>query len=141
MAKAYSGRDGQLLIDGTTQIKVTNWSIQADAEMLETTTLGDSQRSYTPGVQGFTGSATLLYYKDDAGRNDAATLLKKIIKTSGVSSTDTVDLRLRFVDGTTTNDIRMTAYITSVSTSVGVGEVSSAQINFQATGALTAVTL
>lgn len=141
MAKAYSGRDGQLLIDGTTQIKVTNWSIQADAEMLETTTLGDSQRSYTPGVQGFTGSATLLYYKDDAGRNDAATLLKKIIKTSGVSSTDTVDLRLRFVDGTTTNDIRMTAYITNVSTSVGVGEVSSAQINFQATGALTAVTL
>ncbi len=141
MAKAYSGRDGQLLIDGTTQIKVTNWSIQADAEMLETTTLGDSQRSYTPGVQGFTGSATLLYYKDDTGRNDAATLLKKVIKTAGISNTDTVDLRLRFVDGTITNDIRMTAYVTSVSTSVGVGEVSSAQINFQATGALTAVTL
>jgi hypothetical protein len=141
MAKAYSGRDGQLLIDGTTQIKVTNWSIQADAEMLETTTLGDSQRSYTPGVQGFTGSATLLYYKDDADRNDAATLLKKVIKTAGISNTDTVDLRLRFVDGTITNDIRMTAYVTSVSTSVGVGEVSSAQINFQATGALTAVTL
>jgi hypothetical protein len=141
MAKAYSGRDGQLLIDGTTQIKVTNWSVQADAEMLETTTLGDSQRSYTPGVQGFSGSATLLYYKDDTGRNDAATLLKKVIKTTGVSSTDTVDLRLRFVDGTITNDIRMTAYITSVSTSVGVGEVSSAQINFQATGALTAVTI
>jgi hypothetical protein len=141
MAKAYSGRDGQLLIDGTTQIKVTNWSIQADAEMLETTTLGDNQRSYTPGVQGFTGSATLLYYKDDADRNDAATLLKKVIKTAGISNTDTVDLRLRFVDGTITNDIRMTAYVTSVSTSVGVGEVSSAQINFQATGALTAVTL
>jgi hypothetical protein len=141
MAKAYSGRDGQLLIDGTTQIKVTNWSIQADAEMLEITTLGDNQRSYTPGVQGFTGSATLLYYKDDADRNDAATLLKKVIKTAGISNTDTVDLRLRFVDGTITNDIRMTAYVTSVSTSVGVGEVSSAQINFQATGALTAVTL
>jgi hypothetical protein len=141
MAKAYSGRDGQLLIDGTTQIKVTNWSIQADAEMLEITTLGDNQRSYTPGVQGFTGSATLLYYKDDTDRNDAATLLKKVIKTAGISNTDTVDLRLRFVDGTITNDIRMTAYVTSVSTSVGVGEVSSAQINFQATGALTAVTL
>ena len=141
MAKAYTGRDGQLLIDGTTQIKVTNWSIQADAEMLETTTLGDSQRSYTPGVQGFTGSASLLYYKDDTGRNDAASLLKKIVKIAGVSSTDTVDLRLRFVDGTTTNDIRMTAYVTNVSTSVGVGEVSSAQINFQATGPLTAVTI
>jgi len=141
MAKAYSGRDGQLLIDGTTQIKVTNWSVQADAEMLETTTLGDNQRSYTPGVQGFSGSATLLYYKDDTGRNDAATLLKKVIKTAGVSSTDTVDLRLRFVDGTVTNDIRMTAYITGVSTSAGVGEVSSAQINFQATGPLTTVTI
>ena len=73
MAKVYTGRDGRLLIDGTEQIKVSNWTLTGSLEVLETTTLGESQRSYAPGVQEFNGTATLLYYKDDAGRNDAAT--------------------------------------------------------------------
>jgi len=141
MAKVYSGKDGQLLIDGTTQIKVTNWSIQGDVEMLETTTLGDLQRSYVPSVQGFSGSATLLYYKDDTGRNDAGSLLRRVLKTSGVADSDTVDMRLRFVDGTVTNDVRLRAYITSVSIGASVGEVSNAQISFQATGSLTSVNI
>jgi hypothetical protein len=83
MAKVYTGRDGRLLIDGIEQIKVSNWTLTGSLEVLETTTLGESQRSYTPGVQEFNGSATLLYYKDDAGRNDAATALKKVLRVSG----------------------------------------------------------
>lgn len=141
MAKFYTGRDGRLLIDGTEQIKVSNWSLTGNLEVLETTTLGESQRAYTPGVQEFSGSATLLYYKDDAGRNDAATALKKVLRVSGVSSSDTVTLRLRLVDGNTNSDVQLTAYITSVSYGATVGEVSSAQISFQGTGALTAVTI
>jgi len=141
MAKFYTGRDGRLLIDGTEQIKVSNWSLTGNLEVLETTTLGESQRAYTPGVQEFSGNATLLYYKDDAGRNDAATALKKVLRVSGVSSSDTVTLRLRLVDGNTNSDVQLTAYITSVSYGATVGEVSSAQISFQGTGALTAVTI
>jgi len=137
MAKYYTGRDGKLLIDGTEQVKVTNWSLTGSLEVLETTTLTDSQRSYVPGVQEFSGTATLLYYNDDAGRNDASTVLKKILKISGVSSTDTVDMRLRLVEGNTNHDIRLTAYITSATYGASVGEVSSAQISFQGTGALT----
>lgn len=141
MAKVYTGRDGRLLIDGTEQIKVSNWSLTGNLEVLETTTLGESQRSYTPGVQEFSGNATLLYYKNDAGRNDAATALKKVLRVAGVSSSDTVTLRLRLVDGSSNSDVQLTAYITSVSFGASVGEVSSAQISFQATGALTAVTI
>lgn len=141
MAKVYTGRDGRLLIDGTEQIKVSNWSLTGNLEVLETTTLGESQRSYTPGVQEFSGNATLLYYKDDAGRNDAATALKKVLRVDGVSSSDTVTLQLRLVDGNTNSDVQLTAYVTSVSFGASVGEVSSAQISFQATGALTAVTI
>lgn len=140
MSKVYTGRDGKLLIDGTEQIKVTNWSLSGALEVLETTTLGDDQRSYTPGVQEFSGSASLLYYNDD-GRNDAATALKKVLKIAGVSSTDTVDLRLRLVEGNTNHDVRLTAYVTSVTFGASVGEVSSAQISFQGTGALTGVTI
>jgi hypothetical protein len=141
MAKIYTGRDGRLLLDGLEQVKVTNWSMTGNLETLETTSLGDNQRTYVPGVQEFSGSATLLYYNDGAGRNDAATALKKVLKIGSVSETDTVDLRLRLVEGSTNHDVRLTAYITSVSFGASVGEVSSAQISFQGTGALTAVTI
>jgi hypothetical protein len=141
MAKIYTGRDGRLLIDGTEQIKVTNWSLTGNLETLETTSLGDSQRTYVPGVQEFNGSATLLYYNDGTGRNDAATALKKVLKIGSVSESDTVIMRLRLVEGNTNHDVELTTYITSVSFGASVGEVSSAQISFQATGALTAVTI
>ena len=139
--KAFTGKDGRLLLDDVDQIKVTNWSLTGNLEMLETTSLGDNQRSYCPGVQDFSGSATLLYYNDGAGRNDAALALRKVLRIDGVSEGDTVDMRLRLVEGSTNHDVRLATYITSVSFGASVGEVSSAQINFQGTGALTAVTL
>ena len=141
MAKIFTGKDGRLLLDGVDQVKVTNWSLTGNLEMLETTSLGDNQRSYCPGVQDFSGSATLLYYNDGAGRNDAALALRKVLRIDGVSEGDTVDMRLRLVEGSTNHDVRLATYITSVSFGASVGEVSSAQINFQGTGALTAVTL
>jgi hypothetical protein len=141
MAKVYTGRDGRLLIDGTEQIKVSSWSLTGNLETLETTTLGDSQRTYTPGVQEFSGSASLLYYNDDADRNDAATALKKVLKVAGISDSDTVIMTLRLVEGNTNHDVQLTAYITSVSFGASVGEVSRADISFQGTGALTAVTI
>ena len=141
MAKIYTGRDGRLLLDGTEQVKVTNWSVTGNLETLETTSLGDSQRTYVPGVQEFSGSATLLYYNDGTGRNDAAAALKKVLKIAGVTDSDTVDLRLRLVEGNANHDVRLTAYITSVSFGASVGEVSSAQISFQGTGALSEVTI
>lgn len=141
MSKFYTGKDGRLLIDGSEQIKVTNWTLTGSLEVLETTSLGDKQRNYTPGVQEFNGSATLLYYKDETGRNDAASALRKVLRTDGVSEGDTVSLRLRLVDNQINSDVALSAYITSVTFGASVGEVGSAQVSFQATGALTEVTL
>jgi hypothetical protein len=113
--------------------------LQADLETLETTTLGDNIRSYTPGLQAFSGSATILYYKDDNGSINTSGLLNKLVKTgsSGVSASDTVSLTLRLADGGDLNDVTITAYITSASIGASVGEIVSAQISFQGTGALT----
>jgi len=141
MSKIFTGRDGSLLLSGQALAKVSNWTLQGELETLETTTLGDSQRTYTPGIQGFNGSASLLYYKSDAGVNDAGTLLRKIIKTDGVSTSDIVSLTLRLSDGATTNDVTINAYITSVSIGATVGDVSRAEISFQVTGAPTTVTI
>lgn len=137
MTKIFTGRDGRLLLGNDTLVKVSTWSLQADLETLETTTLGDGQRSYVPGVQSFSGSATLLYYVDTDNTNDASTLLRKLVRTDSVTSSDTVTLTLRLVDGNTNNDVKLTAYITAVSMNASVGEVMSAQISFQGTGALT----
>lgn len=143
MAKVYTGRDGSLLLGGTTLVKVTSWSLQADLEMLESTSLGDSQRSFVPGVQSFSGSASLIYYKADDNSIDAGTLLRRLVKTgtTGVAATDTVSLALRLADGTDLNDIGITAYITGATIGASVGEIVSAQISFQGTGALTAASI
>ena len=111
--------------------------------MLEATTLGDAQRSYTPGIQGFSGSATLLYYKADDGSIDAGNFLSKVISagTTGITTSDVVAMTLRLNDGADNNDISFSAYVTSATIGASVGEITTAQISFQTTGALTAASL
>lgn len=143
MAKVYSGRDGVMQLAGTTLAKVVNFSLSANLETLETTTLSENIRSYTPGISGYSGSATLLYYKDDDGDINTTDLLNKLYKTgaTGVSSSDTVELTFRWVDGTDNNDIKLTAYVTSASIGAATGDIVRAEIAFQGTGALSTVTI
>lgn len=143
MAKVYTGRDGVMQLAGTTLAKVVSFSLSGNLETLETTTLSDNLRSYTPGVSGYSGSATLLYYKDDNNTFNTTDLLNKLYKTgtTGVSSTDTVELTFRWVDGTDNNDIKLTAYITSASIGAATGDIVRAEIAFQGTGALSTVTI
>ena len=143
MAKVYTGRDGVMQLAGTTLAKVVNFSLSASLETLETTTLSESIRSYTPGISGYSGSATLLYYKDDSNNINTSDLLNKLYKTgtTGVSSSDTVELTFRWVDGTDNNDIKLTAYITSANIGASTGEIVRAEIAFQGTGALSTVSI
>ena len=143
MAKVYTGRDGVMQLGGTTLAKVVNFSLSANLETLETTTLNENIRSYTPGILGYSGSATLLYYKDDNDDINTTDLLNKLYKTgtTGVSSSDTVELTFRWVDGTDNNDIKLTAYITSANIGASTGEIVRAEIAFQGTGALSTVTI
>ena len=143
MAKVYTGRDGVMQLGGTTLAKVVSFSLQANLETLDTTTLSENIRSYTPGIAGYSGSATLLYYKDDSDSINTTNLLNKLYKTgtSGVSSTDTVELTFRWVDGADNNDIKLTAYITSASIGAATGDIVRAEISFQGTGALSTVSI
>ena len=143
MSKVYSGRDGSLLFAGTVLAKVSSVSLTADLNLLETTTLGDNLRSYTPGLQGFSGSATLLYYKDDDGDIDASQVLKKLYKTGtdGVSESDKVTLTFRLVDGTDNNDVELSAYITGLGFGVATADTVKANISFTATGSLTTASI
>ena len=149
--KIYTGRDGSLLVGGTSIAKVVNFQVSANLETLETTTLGDNLRSYTPGVVGYSGSATLLYYKDSGGNINTTEFLNKLYKSPppptppapppGVLSSDTVQLTLRWTDGSDVNDITMTAYITSASIGATTGDIVRAEIAFQGTGGLSVVSI
>ena len=143
MAKVYTGRDGSLRLNDTTLAKVVSFSLQSNLETLETTTLGENLRSYSPGVVGYSGSASLLYYKDDADNINTSNLLGKLIKTgaAGVGGTDTVDLTLRWTDGDDDNDIKLTAYVNSATIGAATGEITRAEITFTGTGELLAASI
>ena len=143
MAKVYSGRDGVMKLGGTTLAKVVNFQLSANLETLETTTLSENIRSYTPGISGYSGSATLLYYKDDDDVINTTELLNKLYKTGsdGVSSSDTVELTFRWVDGSDNNDIKLSAYITSANIGASTGDIVRAEIAFQGTGELSLVSI
>ena len=143
MAKVYTGRDGVMQLGGSTLAKVVSFSVQSSLETLETTTLGDNVRSYSPGITGYSGSATLLYYKDDSDTINTTDLLNKLMRTgtAGVSSSDTVELTFRWVDGTDNNDIKLTAYITSASIGAATGDIVRAEVSFQGTGALSTASI
>lgn len=140
MSKFYTGKDGILRVGSSDQLKVTSWSLQTELDMLEATTLGDDDRVYTPGVRSFNGNATLLYYQDDANRNDAAALIKTVATTGSQSNTP-IALVFRLRDGSNYKDIGLNAFIASANYGANVGEVVNAQISFRGTGALSSVTL
>ena len=143
MAKVYTGRDGVLQVAGTTIAKVSSFSVQANLETLETTTLSENIRSYVPGVVGYTGSCSLLYYKEDSGSINTTSLLSALVKTgsAGVTSSDTVDLTFRWVDGTDNNDIKIKAYVSSATMGAATADLVRAEISFIGTGELLAATI
>ena len=130
-------------LGGTTLAKVVNFQLSSNLETLETTTLNEHIRVYVPGVVGYSGSATLLYYKEDDGTFNTTNILNKLYKTGneGVSDSDTVELTFRWIDGTDNNDIKLNAYITSATIGAATGDVVRAEIAFQGTGVLSTVTI
>ena len=136
MAKVYTGRDGQMQVHGVTIAKVVSFQLSSNVDMLETTTLNENLRSYTPGITGYTGSASLLYYKDDRGDFNTKEILGRLFRadSAGALNTDDVELTFNWIDGSNTRHIKMVAFITSANIGAATGEIVRAEISFQGTG-------
>ena len=143
----YSGRDGELYIAGsdTKSAKVQSWSFSSSMAVLETTSLGDTDRTLKAGVRSYSGSCRLFYYVESpaSGANsNLNAILTNAIKTGGSAgdgdndvSTEIV-LKLRMTTGSTDiRDIQFSVFITGVSMNSAVGEVASADISWEANGA------
>jgi len=138
----YTGRTGSLAFGGKPVAKIRDWSVETTLELLSTNDISSAVNTFTPGVKGATGSATLMYYKLEGIEGNTLTeftaLLSKIMKTSAITETDRVSLELNVGTGGT-DDIKFNAYITSASVSVATGELSVVPINFTVDGDFTEV--
>ena len=133
----FTGRTGSLVFGGKPVAKIRDWSLDTTVELLSTNTIESTSNTFTPGVKGATGSATLMYYKLESGESASFTqftaLLSKIMKTGSIETSQRVFLELNVGAGVA-DDIKFNAYITSANVSVSTGELSVVPITFTVDG-------
>ena len=151
MSGFYSGKEGELLIDGTKVAKVRSWSFTFNQAILETVSLEDTDRTIIPGIRSYTGNASIYYYQDTAGAGSGAlsTLINGMIKTGGsagdgtnAESSKDLTFKLKFKDGSSEGRfIQFAAQPTSMTMTNSVGEIMAADVNFEVNGAPTGLAL
>jgi len=133
----YTGRSGSLVFNNKPVAKIRDWSLETTVELLSTNSIDSGVNTFTPGVKGATGSATLIYYRLEPGESATFTqfteLLGKVMQMRAVIPADRVFLELN-VGGDNADDIKFHAYITSAQISVSTGELSVVPIQFTMDG-------
>lgn len=133
----YTGRSGFLVFSGKKIAKIRDWSLDTTVELLSTNTIDSTVNTFTPGVKGATGSATMMYYRLETGESSTlrqfTDLLGKIMQGGAINENDRVFLELN-VGGNSKDDIKFNAYITSAQVSVSTGELSVVPIQFTMDG-------
>tara|TARA_A100001391_G_scaffold199892_1_gene183627 strand:+ start:463 stop:915 length:453 start_codon:yes stop_codon:yes gene_type:complete len=150
MAGFYSGKEGELLINGNKVAKVRSWSFTFNQAVLETVSLEDTDRTIIHGTRSYTGSASVYYYQDVAGSGagQLSSLINDIIKVQSASGdganaeSSSMTFKLKIKDGSTAGRfIEFQAIPTSFSITSAVGEVTAADISFEVNGAPTGLAL
>lgn len=141
MAKQYTGIDGALYADDVKVARVTEWSFSGQADVLETTSLGDFARDYVYGVQSFSGSATVFYYENASNQIEGKSLMSDVIRTTQTPTEPTHVLELRFNNGSKTRNIKFKCALNTVEISAVTGEIIQSQISFTVCGPLVSAAL
>lgn len=140
----YTGRTGKIQYRAngsssgsvTDVVKIRDWSIETTVELLSTNTISSASNTFTPGVLGATGSATLLYYKTGTTNPNVEYFFDKVMKTSAsgkVTEDDRVYLEL-MIDDNSNDRLGFHCYITSASIGVSTGELVSGTFTFTMDG-------
>tara|TARA_R100001086_G_scaffold58299_1_gene26655 strand:+ start:2582 stop:3055 length:474 start_codon:yes stop_codon:yes gene_type:complete len=150
MANFYSGSNGTLhvgeedaALDSTTEVaKVQSWSFTLNTAVLETTSIGDFDRELIPGVSSTTGSCNIYYYATETTSSNNADRLSSKIFDSILPRSDTTSLpvsqkrlkvKFRFeVDNA--HYLELKAVLTSLTMTNAVGEIMTAEVNFEGDG-------
>lgn len=136
----------ELTVDNYRVAKIRDWTFNSNSEVIETTALGDTVKTFAPSATSGEGTATLLFYEDDL--NDSGTAGRDIFELAEILFPRDVPPRVIMglaIDGGSflvdsanlgkTNFV-FNAYITSASVSVSYGEVVAVSTNFTVDGQL-----
>lgn len=143
MANFYSGSKGKLFVGDANQAitssedevaKVRSWSFTLNTAVLETVSLGDHDRTIIPGISSGSGSCSIYYYAETTtGENNSGVLSSKIISSIMPSSSERPKVRFRLQsDGN--HRVDFDAIITNLTMTNSVGEVLSANVDFDIDG-------
>ena len=150
MAGFYSGKEGQLFIDGTQVAKVRSWSFTFNQAVLETVSLGDTDRTIVNGIRSYTGNASIYYYQTSPGSGSGklSNIIDNTIKAAGnpgengTSEAISFKFKLRIKDGSASGRfIQFQGIVTSLNMTNTVGEITAGDITFEANGAPTGILL
>jgi hypothetical protein len=105
--------------------ELLNWTVTMTADAVETTSMGDTSRTYTAGLQTGTGSMSLYLDPDDAAQEDLA-------------QGDEIDAEF-YAEGTDSGDqyYSGTFIVTSVERGATLDGIATLNAELQLTGALT----
>ncbi len=107
--------------------KVRDITLNFNRDALETTGIGEKDRTYAYGIRGTSGSGTLLYDSTDSGTRE---VLNHILSDTETLSGVKIVLDTGASNGTITGD----ALITATGASVSVGDLISVPISFSISG-------
>tara|TARA_R100000655_G_scaffold22079_3_gene44901 strand:+ start:1547 stop:1942 length:396 start_codon:yes stop_codon:yes gene_type:complete len=127
----YRGQDGvfQAITTGGTLASVNqlkSWEISEESEAIETTAMGDTSKTFTAGIKGWTASCEVLYDLSNATQADLVV-------------GETVDVKIWPNTTSQAESYAGTGIVTSTSQSGAIGDIVTSSISVQGTGALTVV--
>jgi predicted secreted protein len=111
----------------TTIAKVRDVTLNINRDALETTGIGQKDRTYAYGIRGTSGSGTLIYDPADGGTD--AIINQILAETEALSS-----IQLKLDTGSTDGTISGSVLITATGASVSVGDLITVPISFTISG-------
>lgn len=120
-----TGVNGEFRYEGQRVAKCRSFSIDISRDALETTGVGDRDRTYEAGIRGATGSATIIYEADDLATTQ---LLNSIFSPSAKKKVS------MYLNTLTNKSLDCDIIVTQVGIPVSVGEVTACNISFQVSG-------
>ena len=126
----HKGSEGTVKVGANEILEIRSYSIEESADTLETSTMGDTARTYVPSLTTFTGSVDVYWDETDTNGQGALSIGAAVtlnVYPEGDSSTDT------YYTGS--------AIVTGVTRTASFDGLVEASITLQGTGALTETTV
>jgi hypothetical protein len=126
----HKGSEGTVKVGVNGILEIRSYSIEESADTLETSTMGDTARSYVPSLTTFTASVDVYWDENDTNGQGALSIGAEVtlnVYPEGDASTDT------YYTGS--------AIVTGVTRTASFDGLVEASITLQGTGALTESTV